>query len=492
MENSHIKKLVLLHSNDLHGDFFEEAGNGDEEGKLLGGISRLSWYVQQVRAKESNVLYCVAGDMLQGSVLDFETKGVSTIHIMNFLDPDVVCVGNHEVDYGLAHLLYLEKVARFPIINANLYVRQTGKRLFESHKILTLGGMKILFIGLVTEDFLTAASQDDLVATYLTSEEAAAEVGKICEEHKADDMDLTVLLTHSGYLKDRELAALLDPAWGVDLIVGGHSHTFLEQVEPVNGIPIAQAGFGTNQVGRFDLEIDTAKNSIHSWRWTPVAINSDTAQRDEVLEKVVASYASRLGKEYEKLLVTLQRPLTHPSRTEETELGVFIADVLQQALGVDLMMLGSGSLRKKSLAKEVTLGELQEMLPFDDPLYSVRLSGAMIKRAIRHIFEKGGFLGISEFYQYSRGLAVTYDKAQNRVVDIRWQGMPLADEAVLDVGMAKYHMDHIGRFMDIPTEEVHRYRAPELVAPSSKVVMLEQLPKLAGAAPVLEGRIQMI
>ena len=105
----HLKKLTLLHSNDLHGDFLVE--NVDD--KLVGGVSMLSGYVNKVRREEKNVIYAVAGDMFQGSLIDSEFKGISTIEIMNLLAPDVVTIGNHEVDYGLAHLLFLENAPIF-------------------------------------------------------------------------------------------------------------------------------------------------------------------------------------------------------------------------------------------------------------------------------------------------------------------------------------------------------------------------------------------
>ena len=92
-----LKKLTLLHSNDMHGDFIAE----NIDSKLVGGISLLCGYVNKVWAEEKNVLYCIAGDMFRGSVIDSEFKGISNIEIMNFLGPDVATIGNHEVDYGL-------------------------------------------------------------------------------------------------------------------------------------------------------------------------------------------------------------------------------------------------------------------------------------------------------------------------------------------------------------------------------------------------------
>src|SRR4030043_140901 len=101
------KQFTILHSNDMHGDFTAEVQEGG--GKLIGGLALLSGYINKVRNEEENVLYLISGDMLQGSLIDSEYKGLSTIEIMNYLSPDVVTLGNHEIDYGLPHLLYLEK-----------------------------------------------------------------------------------------------------------------------------------------------------------------------------------------------------------------------------------------------------------------------------------------------------------------------------------------------------------------------------------------------
>ncbi len=101
---------TLLHSNDMHGDFLAEQVDED----LVGGVSLLSGYIKKVRQEEDNVIYTIAGDMFRGSVIDSEYRGLSTIQIMNMLGPDIVTVGNHEVDYGIAHLLFLEKCAEFP------------------------------------------------------------------------------------------------------------------------------------------------------------------------------------------------------------------------------------------------------------------------------------------------------------------------------------------------------------------------------------------
>ena len=347
-----LKKLTLLHSNDMHGDFMEE----NVKSSLVGGVSLLSGYVNRVRQEEKNVIYAIAGDMFRGSIIDSEFRGVSTIEIMNLLGPDIVTLGNHEVDYGIAHLLFLEKCAEFPIVNANLHIKTNGARLFQPFKILEIDGMKILFIGILTEIALMQCKADGLIGTLVTLEDAAQEIGKICNTYNALDIDFTVLLTHIGFEEDKKLAAMLDPAWGVDVIIGGHSHTFLTEPAVVNGIPIVQAGTGTDQIGRFDIMIDTDKNRIDSYTWQPVPIDADHCPRDAAIEAVISGYKSRTDAIYGRILTRFVRELTHPTRIRETELGDLFSDVLRDALGVDIFLLGSGSIRTDRLGPIVTKG----------------------------------------------------------------------------------------------------------------------------------------
>lgn len=163
------RSITILHSNDMHGDFLPESMGGD--GKVSGGLAQLAGYVGRVRREEENVLFVIAGDMVQGSMIDAEYKGISTMEIMNYLAPDVVTLGNHEFDYGLPHLLFLEKMANFPIVNANLYIKPYNKRLMKSHRIITVAGLDILFTGIITEKIMASISEPARVsATRSTGE----------------------------------------------------------------------------------------------------------------------------------------------------------------------------------------------------------------------------------------------------------------------------------------------------------------------------------
>ena len=469
---SNLKKLTLLHSNDMHGDFLAE--NVDE--KLVGGVSMLSGYINKVRQEEQNVIYAIAGDMFRGSIIDSEYQGISTIEIMNLLGPDIVTLGNHEVDYGIAHLLFLEKCAEFPIINANLHIKTNNARLFEPCHIIQIDGMKILFIGILTESVIAQCKTDGLVGTFVNVEDAAEEIGRICNTYNPIDIDFTVLLTHIGFEEDKKLASLLDPAWGVDVIIGGHSHTFLTEPCEVNGIPIVQAGIGTDQIGRFDILIDTDNNCIDSYTWRPIPITSENCPRDTAMEEVIGTYKSRTDAKYGRIVTKFVRQLTHPTRIRETELGDLFSDILKDSLGTDIFLLGSGSIRNEQLGPVVTKGDLHECFPYDDAVHMVYVTGAQLKHMIKHMLRDSVFAGEHcEFYQLSRGLVVEYDQATHSFLRFEFEGEPVDDEKVYTLGLQHFHYLNMKDSFDITLDELKKNHNDRMVATSCTQVIEECL-----------------
>ena len=469
---ANLKKLTLLHSNDMHGDFLAE--NVDES--LVGGVSMLSGYVSKVRAEEDNVIYAIAGDMFRGSIIDSEFQGISTIQIMNLLGPDIVTVGNHEVDYGIAHLLFLEKCAEFPIINANLHIKTNNARLFQPCKIIEIGGMKVLFIGIITEVAIAQCKTDGLIGTFVTLEDAAKEIGRICNAYNAIDIDFTVLLTHIGFEEDKKLAELLDPAWGVDIIIGGHSHTFLTEPAEVNGIPIVQAGTGTDQIGRFDILVNTDENCIDSYTWTPVPIDAEHCPTDPAIESMISNYKATTDEKYGQIVTRFTRQLTHPTRIRETELGDLFSDVLKDALGVDIFLLGSGSIRTEQLGPVVTKGDLHECFPYDDAVHTVYMTGSQLKHACLRFLRDEALAGEhTEFYQLSDGLVVEYDQATHSFVRFDYEGEPIDEERVFSVGLQHFHWTNLKDSFDLTLEELKANHADRIVSTSCTDIIEEVL-----------------
>ena len=485
---SNIKKLTILHSNDLHGDFLAEK----IDKKLIGGVSMLSGYVGKVRAEEKNTIYCIAGDMFRGSVIDSEFRGISTIEIMNMLSPDVVTIGNHEIDYGIAHLLFLEKCAKFPIINANLHITTNNARLFQSHKIIEIDGMKILFIGILTETVLSMAKKEALVGGYVDIHDAVDEVERICNTYNSFDIDCTVLLTHIGFEEDKLLAAKLDPSLGIDIIIGGHSHTYLEQPEQVNSILIAQAGTGTDQIGRFDLEIDTDSNSVREFSWKSIPITDEHCPRDIALEDILNPYKHKAEEKYSRVVTRLKRKLTHPSWYQETELGGLLADILQESLRLDIMLVGSGSIRVSEFGPIVQFSNLMECLPYDDSAMALWVTGEQLKKMILYMLRDEVWEGSHcEFFQFSQGVRVIYDR-QNRILqEFSLHGEPIEDQRIYKIGLQYYFYLNMKDFFSVSHEDVELNGRPRRIATSCREVLDEYLSCHQGLDHQINGRLQL-
>ncbi len=483
------KKLVLLHSNDMHGDFLSEEGSE----KLIGGVSLLSGYINKVREEEPNTLYCIAGDMFRGSVIDSEYQGISTIEIMNMLSPDVVTIGNHETDYGLSHLLFLEKCAKFPIINANLYIKTNHARLFKPHTILEVDGMKILFIGILTEEVLAQTKNDGIIGSFVNIEEAAAEVGKICNTYNATDIDFTVLLTHIGFEEDKILASKLDPAWGVDVIIGGHSHTLIDKPAYVNNTLIVQAGTGTDQIGRFDLMIDTDTNSVASYKWECIPIDSEHCPRDEELEGLLMQYKSKTDQKYGRVVTRFNKKLTHPSRIRETELGDLFADVLKKSLNVDIMLLGSGSIRCEELGPILMYSDLCEAFPYDDEVYMLTVTGAQLKKMIKYMLRDEVWEGAHcEFYQFSVGVQVIYSREQHEFITFSFNGNPVEDAKEYTIALQRFHYLNTEIGFGVPLEELTKIHNARIIATSCREILDEYLSSHQRIEQKLENRLVVI
>ena len=481
------RKFTILHSNDMHGDFLAEVAG--ESGELIGGLALLSGYINKVRSEEENVLYVIAGDMVQGSLIDAEYKGVSTMEIMNYLSPDVVTLGNHELDYGLEHLLFLEKMANFPIVNANLYIRKYHKRLMVPHIILKKAGLDILFIGIITDKVMDSIARDSAIGSFISLEEARAEVGKICDAYKNDDIDLTILLTHIGFDSDRELARMLDPAWGVDMIIGGHSHTILDAPARENNILIAQAGVGTNYIGRFDITVNDDTNSILDFQWRLVEISAKTNTPDPRLVEFIDSFREVVDRKYKTLLAKFATTLTHPCREKESTLGNLIADILGETAGCDVMLMGSGAIRSKELGPAVTLGDFRACFPFDETLKKYTITGKQVKSIFSHIMRPENRDGEGECYEVNAAVRAVYNDRKKLLESLEINGRPVDATRHYTLGLIGYHADNCLKNLNIDPRDLAQISGTKVVATSVTSVLEEYLQAHPNLNRHIEGRL---
>lgn len=481
------KKFTILHSNDMHGDLLSDSKK--ERGKLIGGLALLSGYINKVRQEEQNVLYVISGDMLQGSIIDTEYKGLSTIEIMNYLAPDIVGIGNHEVDYGLPHLLFLEKVANFPIVNANLYIKKYGKRLMNPYKILNKDGFDILFTGIITEDIMASIEQDPLVGSFITLEEASMSVGKICNSYKNDDIDLTILLTHIGFESDKKLAKLLNPDWGVDMIIGGHSHTILEKPEKINNILISQAGVGTDQIGRFDIIVDDDTNLIVDYKWNLIQINNQIAKPDEKLEELIDSFKKVVDNKYNTIICKLENKLTHPKREIETSLGNLISDIFAEVCECDVMLVGSGSIRVNEFGPIVTLMDLMTCFPYDDSLIRFEVDGKQLLTIFNRIMRNENRNSEGECYQANKSVKAVHEDKSDKVVSLKINGKDVSPIQKYTLALQNYHFTQSLDYLGISNEELLSSKNHKIITTSAQDILKEWLRNHPNCDSKIEGRL---
>ena len=283
----------------------------------------------------------------------------------------------------------------------------------------------------------------------------------------------------------------MDPEWGVDLIIGGHSHTLLEEPCVVNNIPIVQVGIGTDQIGRFDIEIDTDEHEMIDYKWQCLPINSKLCEPDEVLEEVLDSYREETDKKYSRIVTNFKRKLTHPSRYEETELGNLFADLLQVDSSFDIMLYASGSIRLKEMGPIVQYQTLKECLPFNAPVYMLEISGKQFRHMMKYMLRDEALEpeAHSEFYQVSKGVRMVYDKAKHDFEEFSFNGEEIKDDDMFKIAVQDYHYKNFDEFFDVPLEEVLANKKQRMVITDDFSIFEELLSSMNNVDAKVEGRI---
>lgn len=253
------ERLVILHTNDTHSRI-EPLPQTDRTNPDKGGVVRRTSYIDQVRAENKQVLLFDAGDFLQGTPYFNLFKGEVEVKAMNLMHYDAATLGNHEFDYGLEVLQKVIRLAHFPIISSNYDFSETSlSGMVRPYLILKKGKLRIGVIGINIQPKGLIATDNYKGMKYLDPEETA---NKLAEQLRREQKcDLVVCLSHLGYGADLRLA---ESSRNIDLIIGGHSHTYLQEpVERMNRdnkpVLIYQTSGRGATVGRMDITMETTK-----------------------------------------------------------------------------------------------------------------------------------------------------------------------------------------------------------------------------------------
>ncbi|MBT8209986.1 MAG: metallophosphatase [Eudoraea sp.] len=262
------KQLTILHTNDVH-SHIDPFPPEHSRSPNMGGVARRAALVESIRAENPNTLLLDAGDIFQGTPYFNFYGGELEFRLMSKMGYDVATIGNHDFDNGIDGLLAQMPYAQFQMVSANYDFRDTAMDGFVApYTTKTLDGIKVGIFGL-------GIALDGLVlpelykeTRYLDPVEIAQDMSRILREE--EQCHLVIALSHLGYEyrnpklpSDVRLASQTD---GIDLIIGGHTHTFLERpvIRPNRRdqkVLINQVGcYGLN-LGRIDFYFDPGKNS---------------------------------------------------------------------------------------------------------------------------------------------------------------------------------------------------------------------------------------
>ncbi|MGE6631720.1 multifunctional 2',3'-cyclic-nucleotide 2'-phosphodiesterase/3'-nucleotidase/5'-nucleotidase [Bacillus sp. NPDC077027] len=441
--NSDHWKLTVMHTNDTHAH--------------LDDAARRATKVKEVRANNENNILLDAGDVFSGDLYFTKWQGLADMKLMNLMKYDAMTFGNHEFDQGPSTLRqFLTGDAStvdannrhgfekpdFPIVSSNVDVskekqlRDLVKKptTFKAGKkkksgiypyiLLDVNGEKVAVFGLTTEDTAITSSSGPNITFNDAYQKAKDTVKDIQSKEKINKI---IALTHIGYQRDLELAKKVK---GIDLIIGGHTHTLVDKLKVVdNKEPtiVAQVKDYGQFLGKVNLAFDK-KGVVQTKESSFDLITIDDSVKEDpeakaILDQYKADIHDLKTEKVGKTDVLLDGQREHV-RTKETNLGNFIADGMlkkaQESAGADLAITNGGGIRSSIEKGDITLGDILTVMPFGNTLYVADLKGSQIKKALEQ-----GLSGIEEgggAFPHVSGIEYTFTlnrPAGKRLIDVK-------------------------------------------------------------------------
>ncbi|MCD8191685.1 MAG: 5'-nucleotidase C-terminal domain-containing protein [Oscillospiraceae bacterium] len=376
VEGDYTGTTVILHSNDVHG--------------AITGYASIAALKADYEAAGAEVVLVDAGDYIQGSTYVSTSQGATAVELMNAVGYDVVTFGNHEFDYGYENLVNIMGEAEFDYISANILYN--GEQAFDGSTVYTTeSGLKIGFFGLETPETATKAHPAKIQGvTFLAEEEmyAAAQA----EIDSMSDCDLVIGLVHLGVDGESEPNRSYD-LWnnitGADFLIDGHSHTVMTAGD--NGEPIQSTGTQFANIGVIEIssegEISNYLVDLAAYTATDETV---AAAAQAIIDEIEAVY----GEVFATTEVVLNGERDPGVRTQATNLGDLITDALVWYVtkdGVDTLgiaeenivgVTNGGGIRATIEAGDITMNDINTVLPFGNTVAVVYVSGAVLLESL--------------------------------------------------------------------------------------------------------------
>lgn len=377
-------RLVILHTNDLHGQIrpmLVVSRPGVE--RKMGGFPALEAYVRRARAEaragKTRLWLTDGGDWFQGTPEGNEDRGRSMMSCFNRLGFTAVVVGNHEYDFGEKNLAALIALARYPVLGANIVERENpslSRPYVRMFVVKRVGGIRVALVGLIASEtkrvstgpFGAAAFPDEIQSLrklWPTLKKAADEI---------------VLISHCGLSIDRKLAKAFPR---VRLILGGHSHTPLPRGLREGSTWIAQSGGKGTTISRVTLTVDQGKHRLGVERVELVDITQPVTADSATMGFLAATF-DHIGAKWDtpigKVVGAPDRRVRGSGRS--TPVGNYVADLIRRTAKADVGLTNKGGLRSRLPQGTVTRRHVFELLPFDNSVHVMQMTGRQLSAVL--------------------------------------------------------------------------------------------------------------
>lgn len=412
--------LRIVTTNDFHGALLPGTP-GWAQGARIGGAAALEALMDSVEAEcGCPTVWFDAGDQMQGTLTSNLVHGRSVVETFNAMGLAAAAIGNHDFDWSVDTLRARMKEARYPWLAANVFDSTTGRRPSWARPwaVITVDTLRIGVIGYITTQTKSIVRAEHVRGLVFRP---VASIRGALDSLAAERPDLTVLLAHAGAACDStrcsgevmQVARALGS--GIDAVVAGHVHLLADT--DVDGVPILQARSSGTTLGVLDL-VRTADGK-RAWRTRTETVFTDSVTPAADVAAIVERYRARSDTLASRVVVRLASTL-RKDRSGQYPLGNLIADAQRTVARADIAIMNNGGIRGPGLtAGPLTYADLFELQPFANQLVTVRVSGAVVLRALEHALADG----LPD--AHVSGVTVRYDDTRprgSRVVEARLAG----------------------------------------------------------------------
>ena len=407
------KEIVILSINDFHGALAPA-------GKNVGAVKLVDALKAEKAKNPEGTIIVSAGDNYQGSAMSNLLYGEPVSEVFKEMGIELSAVGNHEFDWGIDRITKWAEDGEFTFVCTNIYDKRTNQPVdwAEPFVIIEKEGIKVGFIGMATPS--TAYKTKKVYVVNYEFRDPVETITEWVPKVKDAGADIIIALTHLGSFQDKEgsitgEAADLCAVDGVDAVISAHTHQRVSGM--VNGKPLVQAYKHGRSFAKLTFVFDENNKLVSAEPFLDNLYDrADTLKDDANMLVVYEKYEDELNPVLGKVLGKTTVDLGHDRYAEPSLLGEWTCEIMKDAAGVQIAMTNGGGLRIPVPAGEITAGILYEVMPFDNYLYTMKLSGADVKANIEH-----GIMNDDIGWVQISGVRATYNpnaEAGNRITSM--------------------------------------------------------------------------